>query len=40
MVKSCQRADHIFSVSGSLHQHIVSLGVKEDKIKEVGNGVD
>jgi glycosyltransferase involved in cell wall biosynthesis len=37
---ACERADQVFSVSDSLKQHVVSLGVEPDKIEIIGNGVD
>ena len=40
LLKALQRATHIFSVSDSLKQHVVSMGIDADKVQVVGNGVD
>lgn len=40
VVAALQGAARIFSVSGSLRQLAVDLGVNEDKVRVVGNGVD
>jgi len=40
ILKALDRARLVFSVSGSLKQHAVSLGAEADKIRVVGNGVD
>jgi glycosyltransferase involved in cell wall biosynthesis len=40
MIKALQRATRIFAVSDSLKRHAVSLGVPDDKLLVVGNGVD
>ena len=40
IVKAIERADRVFSVSGSLKTHVQSLGAGGDKIRVVGNGVD
>jgi teichuronic acid biosynthesis glycosyltransferase TuaC len=40
IVAALQRATRVFSVSESLKQHAVSLGVAGDNIVVVGNGVD
>jgi glycosyltransferase involved in cell wall biosynthesis len=40
LVRALQRATRIFSVSESLRQHAIALGVEPDKIRVVANGVD
>ncbi|MHB1246447.1 MAG: glycosyltransferase [Sulfuriferula sp.] len=40
LVRALARATRVFSVSDSLRQHAVSLGIAADKIRVVGNGVD
>jgi glycosyltransferase involved in cell wall biosynthesis len=40
LVKALQRARRVFSVSESLKQHVVGLGVAREKIMVVGNGID
>jgi glycosyltransferase involved in cell wall biosynthesis len=40
LVRSLLRATRIFSVSESLRQHAIALGVEPDKIHVVANGVD
>ena len=40
LVKALGNATRLFSVSTSLKKHAVSLGIPEDKIRVVGNGVD
>ena len=40
MISALQNATKIFSVSNSLKQHAVDLGISEEKIQVVGNGVD
>jgi glycosyltransferase involved in cell wall biosynthesis len=40
LCKALKRAVRIFSVSGSLKQHVVGLGIEACKIRVVGNGVD
>lgn len=40
LVRAMQRADRLFSVSESLRQHAISLGIAPSKIRVVGNGVD
>ena len=40
LVKALQDASWIFSVSQALKDHVVGLGVSEEKIQVVGNGVD
>lgn len=40
MIKALQRATRIFAVSDSLKRHAASLGVADEKILVVGNGVD
>lgn len=40
MIRAMERADRIFSVSESLRQHAIALGIDPDKIRVVGNGVD
>lgn len=40
MLKALQRARHVFSVSDSLKQHVVSMGIDANKVQVVGNGVD
>jgi glycosyltransferase involved in cell wall biosynthesis len=40
MLKALERASRIFSVSTSLKQHVVELGVPSDKVAVIGNGVD
>ena len=40
LVKALKKASRLFSVSTSLKKHAVSLGIPEDKIRVVGNGVD
>ena len=40
MVRALKDATQLFSVSESLRQHAISLGIDPDKITVVGNGVD
>ena len=40
LVKALQAATRVFSVSESLRQHAIGLGIVADKIRVVGNGVD
>ena len=40
MLTALKSANRIFSVSDSLKQHVVSLGVESDKIRVIGNGID
>ena len=40
MVRALLRATRVFSVSESLRQHVIALGVEPGKIRVVGNGVD
>ena len=40
LVKALREATRLFSVSSSLKKYAVSLGINEDKILVVGNGVD
>lgn len=40
LIRALKRADRIFSVSESLRQHAISLGVEASKISVVANGVD
>lgn len=40
LIKALQNATKIFSVSDSLKQHAISLGIAAEKIQVVGNGVD
>jgi teichuronic acid biosynthesis glycosyltransferase TuaC len=40
MLTALKNASRIFSVSDSLKQHVVSLGVESDKIRVIGNGID
>jgi glycosyltransferase involved in cell wall biosynthesis len=40
IVQALSRAARVFSVSGSLKRHAVSLGVPGEKIMVIGNGVD
>jgi len=40
LVRALTRAARVFSVSGSLRRHAISLGISADKIRVVGNGVD
>ena len=40
LVRALVRANRIFSVSESLRQHAIALGVEPDKIRVVANGVD
>jgi glycosyltransferase involved in cell wall biosynthesis len=40
LVKALREATRLFSVSSSLKKYAVSLGIDEDKIRVVGNGVD
>ena len=40
LITAIERADRVFSVSGSLKTHVQSLGASGDKIRVVGNGVD
>lgn len=40
MLRALLRATQVFSVSGSLRQNALSIGVPEDKVQVVGNGVD
>ncbi len=40
LIKALNKATQIFSVSSSLRNHAIELGVPEKKIKVVGNGVD
>ncbi len=40
MLLALERATRIFSVSGSLKQHVVKMGVMAGKIRVIGNGVD
>ena len=40
MLTALKNTSRIFSVSDSLKQHVVSLGVESEKIRVVGNGID
>ena len=40
LVSALQAATRVFSVSESLRQHAISLGIAGDKVRVVGNGVD
>ncbi len=40
MLTALKNTSRIFSVSDSLKQHVVSLGVESEKIRIVGNGID
>ncbi|MDP2025307.1 glycosyltransferase [Sulfuriferula sp.] len=40
LVSALQATTRVFSVSESLRQHAISLGIAADKIRVVGNGVD
>ncbi|MCF6239630.1 MAG: glycosyltransferase, partial [Candidatus Marinimicrobia bacterium] len=40
LISALKRVDRIFSVSDSLRQHAISLGIEPSKIRVVGNGVD
>ncbi|MDH5436483.1 MAG: glycosyltransferase [Gammaproteobacteria bacterium] len=40
LIKAMERASQLFSVSSSLKEHAVNLGIDESKIQVVGNGVD
>ncbi len=40
LVRALERADHLFSVSDSLRQRAIALGIAPSKITVVGNGVD
>ncbi len=40
LIKALKEADQIFSVSNSLKQHAIRLGIPGNKIQVVGNGVD
>lgn len=40
LVQALKEADQIISVSNSLKQHAVGLGIAEEKIDVIGNGVD
>lgn len=40
LVKALQSATRLFAVSSSLKQHAVNLGVNEQKVLVVGNGID
>lgn len=40
IIKALQLAARIFSVSASLKQHVVDMGIAASKIRVVGNGVD
>jgi len=40
LIRALRNASRIFSVSESLRQHAISLGIDGDKITVVGNGVD
>ncbi|MES1999798.1 MAG: glycosyltransferase [Pseudomonadota bacterium] len=40
LVSALQAATRVFSVSQSLRQHAISLGIAGDKVRVVGNGVD
>jgi teichuronic acid biosynthesis glycosyltransferase TuaC len=40
MIEAMEHAGRIFSVSESLRQHAIALGIDPDKIRVVGNGVD
>ncbi len=40
LVKALRHATRVFSVSSSLKKHAVGLGIAENKIRVVGNGVD
>ena len=40
LVRALEEASLVFSVSESLRQHAISLGINPDKITVIGNGVD
>lgn len=40
LYKSLKRASKVFSVSNSLKKHVVSLGIEQEKVTVIGNGVD
>jgi len=40
LVRALMRADRLFSVSESLRQHAIALGVDASRVRVVGNGVD
>jgi teichuronic acid biosynthesis glycosyltransferase TuaC len=40
LLTALKNATRVFSVSDSLKQHVVSLGVESDKIRVIGNGID
>jgi glycosyltransferase involved in cell wall biosynthesis len=40
LLTALKSAARVFSVSDSLKQHVVSLGVESDKIRVIGNGID
>ena len=40
LAKALDRATRLFSVSGSLRQHAIGLGISPSKVRVVGNGVD
>lgn len=40
LIKALKNATRLFTVSSSLKSHAVGLGIAEDKIRVVGNGVD
>jgi glycosyltransferase involved in cell wall biosynthesis len=40
IIKALQLATRVFSVSASLKQHVVDMGIAASKIRVVGNGVD
>ena len=40
LVSALKSASKVFSVSNSLKQHVINLGIQKDKIRVVGNGVD
>ncbi len=40
MIAAMENAERVFSVSESLRQHAIVLGIDPDKIRVVGNGVD
>lgn len=40
LVRALHRAACVFSVSDSLRRHVINLGIPDNKIRVVGNGVD
>ncbi len=40
LINALKRATRVFSVSASLRNHVINLGIPADKVRVIGNGVD